>query len=124
MLAQDRPQLCHASLYLIAFPAHINRHGVELKIGGDGSRGHVSPLGDDRVTNVVEMANLCLLENYAMLDLCTVSDNRTIPNDNVSSHIGSFSELAVFANPSRSLDHSSMLNDRALSDYNVIVNVD
>ena len=89
---------------------------VEAYIGEDGSSAEVCLVAEDRVPDVVEVRDLSLVEDEAVLELAGVAQNDAITDHYIFADIGTVANLAILTDPSRPLDHGTLFDDRAGSD--------
>ena len=89
---------------------------VKANIGENGSGTEVCLVAEDGVPDVVEVRDLSLVEDEAVLELAGVSEDDAITDHDVLADVGSVTDLTILADPCRPLDHGSLLNDGAGSD--------
>ena len=89
---------------------------VEADIGEDGSGTKVCLVAEDGITDVVEVRDLCLVEDEAVLELAGVAQDDAVTDHNILTDIGSVADFAILADPCGTFDHGSLLDDRAGSD--------
>jgi hypothetical protein len=98
--------------------------GVKFEVGCDRSCSHVSFLRHYRIPNIIEMTDLSLVKDNALLEFTAIADKDIVSKEDVSSDVGSFSQFTIFADDCWAFDHSSMLDDCSLANEYIAVNMD
>jgi hypothetical protein len=95
---------------------------VEADIGEDCSGTEVCLVTQDGVADIIEVGDLRLIEDKAVLELAGVPKDDAITDNDVLPDIGAVTDLASLTDPSRPLDHGTLLDDRTGSDINCAAN--
>ena len=91
---------------------------IQADIGENRSGTEVGFVTENGVADIVEVRDLRLVEDEAVLKLTGVPQHDAITDDDILTDVGAVANLASLADPSGSLDHGSVLDDRACSDIN------
>lgn len=97
---------------------------VEFEVGCDCSCRQVCSFSKYRITHIIEMTNLCLVQNNTILELSAVSDYAAISNYHIASNVSPFSYLTVLADDGWSFNHGTMLNYCPFTNDNIFINED
>lgn len=89
---------------------------VEADIGEDDSGAEVCLVAEDGVPDVVEVRDLRLVEDEAVLELAGVAQHDAVADHDILADVGSVADLAILADPCGTFDHGSLLNDCSGSD--------
>lgn len=89
---------------------------IEPDIGKDGTGTKVGPIAEDGITDIIEVWDLRLVKDEAILELTGIAQNHAVPHDDIFTDVGPIANLTSLADPGRSLDHGSMLDHRAAPD--------
>src|SRR5450432_3150429 len=76
-------------------------------------------VAEDRVTDVIEMRDLHLVEKQAVLELAGVSEHRAVTDHDVLTDVRSMSDLTIPADPCRPLYHRAVFDHSAFADENI-----
>ena len=86
---------------------------VEPDIGEDGSGTEVCLVAEDGIPDVVEVGDLRLVEDEAVLELAGVAEHHAVAHHDVLADVGAVTDMASLADPRRPLDHRAVLDHRA-----------
>jgi hypothetical protein len=95
---------------------------IQAEIGKDYSSTKMSAVSEDGIANVTEMGDLGVVEDHAILELARISQNHSVPNDDVFSDVTAGPDLASFADPGGSFNRGARFNHRTFSDKHRIAN--
>ncbi len=91
---------------------------IEADIREDGTCAEMCLVTENRVTDIVEMGDLRLVKDEAVLEFAGVAQHNAIPDDNIFTDVGTVADFASFSDPGWPLDHGAMLDHRPSSDEN------
>ena len=75
-------------------------------------------MAQNGITDVVEVGDLGLIKDQAVLELARVAKDDAIAHHDVLADVSTVADLASLADPGGSLDHRTMLDDGASPDEN------
>lgn len=93
---------------------------VQTHIGKNDTGSQVSTVAEDGVADVIEVGNLCPVEDDAIFELTGVSENNFVADDDVFADVTTGANMTAVADPGGSFDHGALLDDRAVADVNGI----
>ena len=98
----------------------VDGHGrlVEAHIRENDARAEVGLVAEDRVADIVEVRNLCLVEDEAIFKFRGIPGHDSIAEDHIFPDVTPIPNFAVLADPSWTFDHGSLFDDCAFADKN------
>jgi hypothetical protein len=76
----------------------------------------VGLVAEDRVADIVEVRDLCLVEDEAIFEFRGIPGHDSISENHIFPDVTSVSNLTVLADPSRTFDHGPLFDHRAFAD--------
>ena len=86
---------------------------VKFHIGKNHARAQVALVPDNRITHVVEMGYLGLVEDDAVLELAGIAKHRAVANNHIFPDVAAAANLAAFSDPCRAFNHGALLDHSA-----------
>jgi hypothetical protein len=74
----------------------------------------------DGITDIIEVRHLRFIEQNAIFEFARVTHHDTIAGYDVLAHVTAATNLAIFADPRRTFEHGTLLNNGSSADENAI----
>jgi hypothetical protein len=89
---------------------------VEAHIRENDARAEVGLVAEDRVADIVEVWNLCLIKDEAVFKFRRISGHDAVAEYHIFANVTPIPNLTVLADPSWTFDHGPLFDDRAFAD--------
>src|ERR1700730_4867672 len=73
-------------------------------------------MANDRITHVIEVRHLHLIEQDGIFEFAGVSHDYAVADDHVLAHVTAAANVAVLADPRRAFQHCPLFNDSSSAD--------
>lgn len=93
---------------------------IKAHVGKDDAGAEVGLVAEDGIAHVVEVRDFAVVEEDAVLKFAGIAEDAVVTDDHVFANVAAAANLAVFADPGRSLDDSAWFHDGAFTDEDVI----
>lgn len=93
---------------------------IQLYIGENHARAQMRVMSNDRITHVIEVRHLHVIEQDGILEFARVPHDYAVADDHVLAHVAAAANVAIFADPRWAFQHSALLNDRSSANKNMV----
>ena len=116
MVADEGAKFAKAGGYRPCLGVDGDRRLVEAHIRENDASAEVGLVAENRVAHIVEVRDLCFVEDEAVFKFRGISSHDSISENHIFPDVTPISNLAVLPDPSRTFDHGPLFDHRAFAD--------